>query len=837
VITDVDVSDRGTSPQQRGATGVVQCIQCVFLCFLWPASAFLNASTAVLAIGLGVLVIALGVLPAFVSRTRSLLSPALFVPLGFGVLTLGASVGQPALDTDAIVYFALVVLPLTTAVAFGIFPSVRQIRRVAEPLVYLYLLTPWLVQDVNRIGRGHVIWIAMLCLVIDTSPTRWRRLRVAFCGLAFVLSSMDLRSLGPLVACAVSLSLLVLQRKQPLTLRRTRHTLPLKLALFTGGAIASYTAVRSVLGELDEVSSGSGVRLDAWLQIVGGSPFGAGAVRLNVDTADRVVDLRHAHNYLLDAYALAGLLGLAMLVVLTVVAVRRALRARNPNLPLLAGIVTVHLMSGGLLFSPALWMSLLALYGWHAPRPRRPRGSRPTSDDDPGPVVRTRPQRPPLEPLLRPAPTVIIRTERPPSTAGFAAEPAPGPPEPLGSFGLLASSRATLATSLTTIVLAMVAGIVIARELEPEGRGRLAVFVVLPALMTRFALCGLDDAIIRAIAREPGILHNAVRWCARFSIAVGALVGVLACLYVVAFNSHDHLWTELLFLALIPPLSLLQSVHLAVLVGRRDVGEWNAARALQPVSYALLVLAFAVTSEVTIATLLGCQALSNLLSLVYARSMPAFANPRYGASGAELGRSLLRFGLSVQPARMASEIGGRIDILALSWMATKPELGAYAVASSLALAPGGLYSAQTSVSLARMSAADPSLVHDVGRKEIRRLMPLFVAVGIGAAALAPFAISLLYGSAYDGAHHPAQVLLLGSIAYGYTMFASARFRAIGKPFAVVGTEVTALVVLAVALPLLIPRMGPTGAAVATSLGYSIGALALAVMWRRSGHEA
>jgi O-antigen/teichoic acid export membrane protein len=113
----------------------------------------------------------------------------------------------------------------------------------------------------------------------------------------------------------------------------------------------------------------------------------------------------------------------------------------------------------------------------------------------------------------------------------------------------------------------------------------------------------------------------------------------------------------------------------------------------------------------------------------------------------------------------------------------------------------------------------------------------------GLAAALPFAvlagpvIGLLYGSRFDSAVPPAQVLVAGMVLGGASGVASGWLYARGRP----GVNSAALgggVALTVALDLLlIPPFGIMGAAVASTVTYLLTDLALVtLLWRLSGPE-
>jgi O-antigen/teichoic acid export membrane protein len=95
----------------------------------------------------------------------------------------------------------------------------------------------------------------------------------------------------------------------------------------------------------------------------------------------------------------------------------------------------------------------------------------------------------------------------------------------------------------------------------------------------------------------------------------------------------------------------------------------------------------------------------------------------------------------------------------------------------------------------------------------------------------PTVVRVLFGSAWSGAVGPARVLLVAAIIFSTAQALGAVLRAVGRPLNAAYAELVGLPVVAAGLAVLLPALGPIGAALASVLAY---ATTTAWMIRRTG---
>jgi O-antigen/teichoic acid export membrane protein len=201
----------------------------------------------------------------------------------------------------------------------------------------------------------------------------------------------------------------------------------------------------------------------------------------------------------------------------------------------------------------------------------------------------------------------------------------------------------------------------------------------------------------------------------------------------------------------------------------------------------------------------------------------------------QLGRQIASYGIRAQVGGVMSLLNLRLDFVLLSVLTGPAVLGVYAVASKFAelvKVPG----------MALTYVLYPRFARDGGATaaaKARRMMPKATLLTAGVVAplwLATFLLPVVYGSAFQGAVVPAQIILLGLMLDGVAGVVSGFLYGIGRPGLNSCAMAAGLVVTLVLDLILIPPYGVTGAAVASAVAYVTSQLTLvAFFWwvRRS----
>ena len=400
--------------------------------------------------------------------------------------------------------------------------------------------------------------------------------------------------------------------------------------------------------------------------------------------------------------------------------------------------------------------------------------------------------------------------------------------------GFLPAAMQTFGAQVGVALLSLVNVMIVSRALGPSGRGNLAFLMAIATLTSFLATMGVHEANVNLAGSEPRLR----RALAGNSVVLSAIVGAIAIvavvvLMVVAPGVKGDASTSLIVLALASVPMLLLNMYLrAVIQGEYGFGVSNLTWFLPAVINVSVNGALALVGELTVglalATWIVGQTIATAIMVWYIARRSGFGRPSISLAGRTLG-----FGTKSHVGRVMLLGNYRLDQWILGAIAGPTELGLYSVAVALAEA---LFLLPTSLAIVQR----PDLVRVSEADAVRRSSAvfrhaLFLTLVTGAVLVlaAPLIIVGLFGEDFRGAVNELRILACGAFgivalkqlgnALTARQMPTQASLAIG--FAFVSTVVLDL--------LLIPHHGGIGASIASTVSYTLGGIAMVVIFRRS----
>ncbi len=292
----------------------------------------------------------------------------------------------------------------------------------------------------------------------------------------------------------------------------------------------------------------------------------------------------------------------------------------------------------------------------------------------------------------------------------------------------------------------------------------------------------------------------------------------------------------------VPPLPILlagnTSVAWLIFVGWFYFGEQRflsagAVRTIPLLAAAAVVPVVALSRRVTTEALYISWVVPSLVVGVVVVGV-LHRHPGFGRFSISDARRSLSFGLRFSAGQVAQLGALRLDQWLVAAIVSTQAVGIYSIAA-----------ASSEAVLVAATAIGVVVFSDTARGSTdmafrRQLIAALTAVTLLAGLLAmsaPTLVPALFGERYAGATTPLLILLLGTPGLVLLRLITNRLAGLASPgTASVCSVVTLLVTVALDL-LLIPRLGINGAAVASSVGYSIGGVAGAASLRRRTRQA
>jgi len=232
---------------------------------------------------------------------------------------------------------------------------------------------------------------------------------------------------------------------------------------------------------------------------------------------------------------------------------------------------------------------------------------------------------------------------------------------------------------------------------------------------------------------------------------------------------------------------------------------------------------------------IGIELLANLLFYIRVTlKSKEKLSPRF--SGAAF-RDGLSYGIQGHLGNFAQFLNYRLDSFLVNYFVTTSAVGVYSVAAALGETLWKVSGTLSAVLLPKVSAlGDSPESARLTSKSSRMGLFLTMLMGVGIAAVAPWAVRLVYGDQFAEASTALQILLPGIVALSVNKVLSAYVAGRGMPQ--YNTLVAFLsLVITVGLDLkLIPIWGINGAALASTMSYVCSALATIYIYHRLSGE-
>ena len=359
----------------------------------------------------------------------------------------------------------------------------------------------------------------------------------------------------------------------------------------------------------------------------------------------------------------------------------------------------------------------------------------------------------------------------------------------------------------------LLTGILLARELAPEGRGAYQAVILWPQVTGWLATLGMTKATTYFRARDPGaqpgLVANALWVCAGagavFALAAGMFLPRLLRGY-----GADVVALAIAMLALVPVIAL-SNVLEGLLEGAQSFRTLTVVRLTMPLLFLGGLAGLSIGGWITVTTVACLHAVSVVIVLLLLIGAVVAGGP----FSVRLDPSLLatsgRYAVQYYPFMLADIALGALDQVLLVPLLPAAALGLYVIATRATIV-SEVPLAISQVLFAHM----PGLGATYSPRLVRLALVAGAVVG-GSAALVLFVLAgpilrLLYGEAFAPAAAPFRVLLLGAVAMGMRRIVGETLGGLGRPRANSVSHVLATVALAASLSILVPRWGIMGAA-------------------------
>lgn len=408
-------------------------------------------------------------------------------------------------------------------------------------------------------------------------------------------------------------------------------------------------------------------------------------------------------------------------------------------------------------------------------------------------------------------------------------------------MSLVRSASLTLVVRVALFALQLAVNIILARSLGTTDRGIYAIAVLVPYILVLVASLGFGPANVYHVSRRSLEKRQVVAGSLVSALFLGIAAYVLLALVAKISGQRPLLGVEPQYLLLSGfslPFLLAAAFMQGVLQGERRFVYFNAALLSQSVTLtAFLTVLLFVPVDRLYASIAAWTA-SGIVSGLFAVALVGQHTPVSLGFHLPTIRAMLRYGSLTYLGTLTSFVNYRFDLLLVNVFSGATQVGLYAVGAGLAEVIWFLPNSVTIALAPAVAVAPEEEASHVSAQAARSVLVLTAVLALVMAALAPLAIVVFFGSAFQQSVVAVWLLLPGVVTFSVWKILSAYLlgRHLLKQDLLAAT--VAMVATAVLDLLLIPSHGFRGAAVASSIAYTV-AMLVDLYWvtHRSGLRA
>lgn len=389
----------------------------------------------------------------------------------------------------------------------------------------------------------------------------------------------------------------------------------------------------------------------------------------------------------------------------------------------------------------------------------------------------------------------------------------------------------TIVVQVISLVFGIGTSILLNRQLQPDGRGLLVTYLTALDLISIIGSLGLHKSFIYYVARgEDKVL---VVGSAMGTTLLNTLVVMLITvplLFVQISVVVDQLPASAIWLSLpCTALLLLTGALNSIVRGLNKIDQCNIGVIIGRISYTALIMFLALTPGLTVELAIWAFVFAQVPETLYYVWVIRRTSTRFIFGWSE-NSMFVSYGLQYVFYSVLARLHSRVDVLLLTAMSTVAQVGHYATAVTLVQMLLNIPFALNMVLFPHVAerSKHENISLETARYARYATLMLF-AVGAVLFMVAPFGIELLYGPEYLPAVNPLRLLLPGVITYSIGQVVSAHLMGRNRAIALgvwTGISTAANVLLNL---LMIPRWGIEGAALASTLSYTLQAVAFAYL--------
>jgi O-antigen/teichoic acid export membrane protein len=406
---------------------------------------------------------------------------------------------------------------------------------------------------------------------------------------------------------------------------------------------------------------------------------------------------------------------------------------------------------------------------------------------------------------------------------------------------LVVDVATTFGARFAGVPLALISSIILARALQPAGKGVYATVNTIGDLALVLGTLGISTAAVYYLAQPTESLERTRATVLGLCLLIGAIISTVilagAGIAGLVAGSPSTAWA-LVAVAPVGIISLGRAALESFFRAQHQIRTINVIAVLSSAAFLAFLVVTTLGRGLSATTAIGLRVASVAVAVVAlgaAARSGRLAVPWPRLHGPTV-RLLLAYGLPYAAYSIVQNFSNRFDYILLRVFGSADTVGVY----SVAVGQGELlWILPTAIGFVLFPRGASLVRGDPDRASVETAMMLRWSVlltAFGAVVLALFAgplTRIVYGDAFAAAATPLRILLVGIVASSFLQVLSSLLLGLGRLRLLIQTTSFGFAINLSLNIVLIPRFGMNGAAVSSAVSYSVTAILFTLVARRT----
>ncbi|MDN3668121.1 flippase [Echinicola jeungdonensis] len=367
--------------------------------------------------------------------------------------------------------------------------------------------------------------------------------------------------------------------------------------------------------------------------------------------------------------------------------------------------------------------------------------------------------------------------------------------------------------------------IIVARTLGPEKNGIIAALIVYPNIFMTIGSLGVRQSVTYFLGKKKYPEDEIKRGIVQIWVLT-SFISTISCFLLMFFFSKSLKEFNLLMLAVAPvSFSLFNTYCSGIYLGKNKIKEFNAVNWIPSVittilSFVTLVILKSDISGYLLSIFLG--QLMMFFVLVFRDNFLGFISVLINV---DLVKNLIRLGTIYAVSLLVINLNYQLDIVILEQLSSDFEMGIYSRGANIVQYLWQIPMLFSTIIFARSSSSKNSFQFSLKVSQLLRVSLLVIGcISIVLLIISDWIILGMYGTAYIESVSVLRLLLPGVLILTLFKVMNMDLAGRGKPWVSMKAMLPALIINVVLNIILIPKYGADGAAIASTISYSIAGL-------------